>query len=97
MKKNPLSRRTSLHSVWIVCTTYKTYGSVGLITSGTGRDLDQVRKIGYPVFTNSYCYTLNIHEPVREGGVMIYPDNLLHADVNGVITIPITCSFPAPM
>jgi 4-hydroxy-4-methyl-2-oxoglutarate aldolase len=82
------------HCVWIVCTTYKTFGSVGLITSGTGRDLDQVRRIGYPVFTNGaasahgYCHTLNIHEPVRVGGVMIYPDDLLHADVNGVTTIP---------
>src|SRR5512138_3356020 len=26
----------------IMCTTYQTYGSVGLITSGAGRDLDQV-------------------------------------------------------
>jgi 4-hydroxy-4-methyl-2-oxoglutarate aldolase len=32
--------------VWIVCTTYQTFGSVGLITSGVGRELDQVRKIG---------------------------------------------------
>jgi 4-hydroxy-4-methyl-2-oxoglutarate aldolase len=78
----------------IMCTTYQTFGSVGLITSGTGRDLDQVRKIGYPVFTNGaasahgYCHTMGIHEPVRVGGVMIYPDDLLHADVNGVTTIP---------
>jgi 4-hydroxy-4-methyl-2-oxoglutarate aldolase len=78
----------------IMCTTYQTFGSVGLITSGAGRDLDQVRKIGFPVFTggtisaHGYCHTLNIHEPVRVGGVMIYPDDLLHADVNGVTTIP---------
>src|SRR5262245_59218372 len=26
----------------IMCTTYKTFGAVGLITSGAGRDLDQV-------------------------------------------------------
>ena len=26
--------------------------------------------------------------PVRVGGVMIYPDDLLHMDVNGVTTIP---------
>ena len=78
----------------IMCTTYQTFGSVGLITSGAGRDLDQVRKIGYPVFTggtisaHGYCHTPDVHVPVRVGGVMIYPDDLLHADVNGVTTIP---------
>ncbi len=78
----------------IMCTTYQTFGSVGLITSGAGRDLDQVRRIGYPVFTNGaisahgYCHTPDVHVPVRVGGVMIYPDDLIHADVNGVTTIP---------
>jgi regulator of RNase E activity RraA len=78
----------------IMCTTYQTFGAVGLITSGTGRDLDQVRRIGFPVFTNGacsahgYCHTMNVHEMVRVGGVCIYPDDLLHADVNGVTTIP---------
>lgn len=78
----------------IMCTTYQTFGSVGLITSGAGRDLDQVRKIGYPVFTggtisaHGYCHTPDVHVPVRVGGVMIYPDDLIHADVNGVTTIP---------
>jgi 4-hydroxy-4-methyl-2-oxoglutarate aldolase len=92
--RTPPNRRTSPHCVWIVCTTYQTFGSVGLITSGTGHDLDQVRKIGYPVFTNGtasahgYCHTMGVHEPVRVGGVTIRPDDLLHADVNGVTTIP---------
>ncbi len=78
----------------IMCTSYMTFGSVGLITSGAGRDLDQVRRIGFPVFTNGtisahgYCHTPDVHVPVRVGGVMIYPDDLLHADVNGVTTIP---------
>jgi regulator of RNase E activity RraA len=78
----------------IMCTTYQTFGSVGLITSGAGRDLDQVRKIGYPVFTggtisaHGYCHTPDVHVPVRVGGVYIFPDDLIHADVNGVTTIP---------
>ncbi len=78
----------------IMCTTYQTFGAVGLITSGAGRDLDQVRRIGFPVFTggticaHGYCHTMGIHDPVRVGGVMVYPDDLIHADVNGVTTIP---------
>jgi regulator of RNase E activity RraA len=65
-----------------------------LITSGTGRDLDQVRKIGFPVFTNGACcshgyvHIPQIHIPVSVGGIAIFPDDLLHGDCNGVTTIP---------
>ena len=78
----------------IMCTIYQTFGAVGLITSGAGRDLDQVHKIGFPVFTggticaHGYCHTPDVHVPVRVGGVMVIPDDLIHADVNGVTTIP---------
>ena len=78
----------------LLCTTYKVFGAVGLITSGAGRDLDQVRDIGFPIFTNStisahgYCHILHIHLPVHVGGVNISPDTLLHGDLNGVTTIP---------
>jgi 4-hydroxy-4-methyl-2-oxoglutarate aldolase len=78
----------------IMCTIYKSFGAPGLVTSGAGRDLDQVRKLGFPIFTNGticahgYCHTPDIHVPVRVGGITIYPDDLLHADLNGVTTIP---------
>lgn len=78
----------------IMCTTYHAFGAQGLITSGTGRDLDQVRKIGFPVFTNGACcshgyvHIPQIHIPVHVGGIAIFPDDLLHGDCNGVTTIP---------
>lgn len=78
----------------VMCTTYQAFGAVGLITSGTGRDLAQVRALGFPVFTNGticahgYCHVLDLHEPVHVGGIVIYPDDLIHADLNGVTTIP---------
>jgi 4-hydroxy-4-methyl-2-oxoglutarate aldolase len=78
----------------VMCTTYKTFGSVGLITSGTGRDIDQVRAIDYPIFTAGTCcshgynHIPDVHVPVHVGGIFVYPDDLLHADVNGVTTIP---------
>lgn len=79
----------------VMCTTYKTFGAVGLITSGAGRDLDQVHAIKFPVFTDGticahgYCHVLHIHIPVHVGGIVVYPDDLLHGDVNGVTTIPV--------
>jgi 4-hydroxy-4-methyl-2-oxoglutarate aldolase len=78
----------------IMCTTYQSFGAVGLITSGAGRDLDQVRKIRFPVFMNGticshgYSSIPQIHIPVHVGGIAIYPDDLLHGDCNGVTTIP---------
>src|SRR5687768_6522520 len=35
----------------VMCTCYQQFGSTGLITSGAGRDMEQVRAIKYPVFT----------------------------------------------
>ncbi len=78
----------------IMCTVYKTFGAQGLITSGTGRDLDQVHAIGFPVFTNgancshAYVHIPQIHVPVHVGGLAVYPNDLLHADRNGVTSIP---------
>lgn len=79
----------------VMCTTYQTFGAAGLITSGAGRDLDQVRDIGFPVFTSGtiaahgYCHFPQIHVPVRVGGITINPDDLLHCDCNGVSTVPV--------
>jgi regulator of RNase E activity RraA len=78
----------------VMCSTYQRFGAIGLITSGAGRDLDQVRAINFPVFTggticaHGYTHIPQIHVPVRVGGITVYPNDLLHADVNGVTTIP---------
>ncbi|HEV3385235.1 MAG TPA: RraA family protein [Gemmata sp.] len=78
----------------IMCTTYKAFGCVGLITSGAGRDLDQVEPLKFPCFTSgticSHGYTqiVELNAPVRVGGVWVNPGDLLHGDRNGVTTIP---------
>jgi regulator of RNase E activity RraA len=78
----------------LMCGVYKTFGCVGLITSGAGRDLQQVRPLNFPVFTSGticshgYVHILEAHVPVHVGGIMIYPGDLLHGDCNGVTTIP---------
>lgn len=78
----------------VMCTTYKAFGAVGLITSGAGRDLDQVEALDFPCFTSGticahgYCHFLQINVPVHVGGVAVAPGDLLHGDRNGVTTIP---------
>ncbi|MAF10647.1 dimethylmenaquinone methyltransferase [Candidatus Poribacteria bacterium] len=79
----------------VMCTTYQAFGAVGLITSGAGRDIDQVRDIGFPAFTDGticahgYCHFPQVDIPVHVGGITICPDDMLHADINGVTTIPV--------
>jgi regulator of RNase E activity RraA len=78
----------------VMCSTYKGFGSVGLITSGGGRDLEQVKVLDYPVFTGStivshaYCHILHLALPVRVGGLVVNQGDLLHGDANGVTNIP---------
>src|SRR5207248_2016790 len=78
----------------VMCTTYKAFGAAGLITSGAGRDLDQVEALGFPCFTNGtlcahgYCQIVQINVPVHVGGIAVHVGDLIHADRNGVTTIP---------
>ena len=78
----------------VMCSQYKAFGSVGFVTDAPGRDLDQVRDINFPVFTDGVVCShgnnqiLDIHIPVQVGGIAIFPNDLLHGDVNGVTTIP---------
>ena len=78
----------------IMCSTYQAFGAAGLITSGPARDLDQVRRLGFPAFSNGaicshgYSHIVSIQVPVRVGGIGVHPGDLLHADANGVTTVP---------
>jgi 4-hydroxy-4-methyl-2-oxoglutarate aldolase len=79
----------------IMCSTYKAFGAAGLITSGAARDLDQVRRLGFSTFSNgaicshSYSHIVDLGRAVRVGGMAVHPGDLLHADANGITTIPI--------
>ncbi|MFY0654043.1 MAG: RraA family protein [Cyclobacteriaceae bacterium] len=78
----------------LMCSSYNAFGAQGLITSGGGRDLDQVRALDFPVFTSEiivshgYSQIPSIHVPVKVGGLTINPGDLLHGDANGIVLIP---------
>lgn len=79
----------------VMCASYQSFGAVGIVTSGPARDLDQVRRRGFAAFSNgvicshSYSHITSIHETVRVGGIEVRPGDLLHADANGVCSIPL--------
>ena len=79
----------------LLCNAYKAFGAKGLVTSGAGRDLDQIEAIDFPVFVGSkmcscgYGHIPDIGVPVQVGGITIRQGDLLHGDLNGVTTIPL--------
>lgn len=78
----------------VMASTYKAFGCVGLVTSGAGRDLDQVQPLELPCFTNGticshgYSTIVELDVPVRVGGVWVNPGDLLHGDRNGIAVVP---------
>lgn len=73
---------------------HKALGCVGTITNGAVRDLDEVREMGYQFFasgiivSHAYVHITSFSKPVKVGGLVVYPGDLLHADKNGVVQIP---------
>ncbi len=78
----------------IMCASYQAFGAVGIITSGAARDVEQVRRLQFPAFAagvicaHAYTHIVSVHEPVRVGGLAVSPGDWLHADANGVTSIP---------
>lgn len=73
---------------------YQRFNCAGFITNGAARDLLQIERLRFPVFASAvivshgYHRLEDIHVPVHFGGVTVHPGDLLHADANGVVTIP---------
>ena len=78
----------------ILCTTYQRFGAVGLVASGTGRDIQMVEPLRFPCFVtgtqgaHGYCHFPQLGIPVRVCGLVIRPGDLLHGDRNGLTVIP---------
>jgi len=86
----------------VMCSSYKCFGALAIITNGPARDLDQVRRLGFAAFSNgvvashSYSHITSLHDPVRVGGLDIHAADLLHADANGVCAIPLEIADELP-
>jgi 4-hydroxy-4-methyl-2-oxoglutarate aldolase len=74
---------------------YRRFGCAAIVTNGASRDLLQVEKLKLPVFasglvvSHAYPHFIDIHAPVQIGGLTVRPGDLLHADANGVVQIPL--------
>jgi 4-hydroxy-4-methyl-2-oxoglutarate aldolase len=79
----------------------KNRGIAGMIVDGAGRDIDELRDIGWPVFTRAVTprgthtmfsrrkEDLSINVPIVCGGVVVNPGDMIVADEIGITAVPL--------
>ena len=84
----------SCHCGDVMGTMIRTLGGIGLVTDGGVRDLPEVEVLGLhyfargPVVAHGTAVIFDAGEPAVIDGVPIQTGDLLHGDVNGLVTIP---------
>ena len=88
-------RHRSCHMGEVMATTAKALGAVGCMSDGGLRDVVEVRALGgfqyfCPGFVVSHgnAVICEVNVPVTLDGLAVNAGDLLHGDVNGVLTIP---------
>lgn len=83
-------------SFWgeVQATVHKALGCKSVITNGGVRDLDEVHDLGFSyhaaclLVSHGYIHMEQTGTPVMVGGLVIRPNDLIHADKHGAILIP---------
>lgn len=87
-------RDRATHAGEVMATIFTRLGAIGLVSDCGVRDLTAVRKIGFHYFARGAVASHASNRIVRTGvpveiaGVTIRPGDLVHADENGLITVP---------
>lgn len=96
--------RQPIGSLWgeVNGSVHKALGCIGTVTDGGVRDLDEVRAMGFYSFascvlvSHAYVHLVDFGNPVKIGGVLVKPGDLLHGDQHGVISIPLDIAAQVP-
>lgn len=96
--------RQPIGSLWgeVNGSVHKALGCIGTVTDGGVRDLDEVRAMGFYSFascvlvSHAYVHLVDFGNPVKIGGVLVKPGDLLHGDQHGVISIPLDVVAQVP-
>lgn len=77
-----------------MATMHNRFGAVGIVVEGTVRDLEGIKKVGFPTWAwgltpghGMFCVT-HINTPVTIGQLRIRPGDLLMGDGDGIVRIP---------
>jgi regulator of RNase E activity RraA len=77
-------------------------GCVACVTNGAVRDVPGIEALGFQLFaggvsvSHAYAHIVEYGEPVEIGGLRISSGDLLHGDLHGVHTIPISAARELP-
>ena len=91
-----MCRRKGWYSHWgeMVGTRVQVLGAVAIITDGAVRDLEALHDMGMKVWSEHVVVShghITVGQadiPIEVGGLVVNPGDLLHADCNGVVSIP---------
>ncbi len=76
-------------------------GSLGVVTDGTVRDLDQVAE-GFQLLahgvgpSHAHVHPVDVGTPVTVAGMTVSPGDLIHADRHGALVIPVEVAPELP-
>jgi 4-hydroxy-4-methyl-2-oxoglutarate aldolase len=85
------------HGHWgeILAVAAQHRGITGLVIDGGVRDVDELARIGFPVFARTITvrgtskdHPGDFNVPVRVGGIIVRPGDLIVGDADGVIALP---------
>ncbi len=83
---------------------FQRFGALGVVTDAPNRDLSGIRALspGFHVFgagsvaSHGNGAILDVDIPVEVGGLRIRPGDIIHADLNGVISVPAAIASTIP-
>jgi 4-hydroxy-4-methyl-2-oxoglutarate aldolase len=87
-------RDRAVHAGEVMATIFTRLGAIGLVSDCGVRDLTAVRRLGFHYFargavaSHANYHIVRTGVPVQITGVTVHTGDLLHADENGLITIP---------
>lgn len=81
---------------------FRALGCVGCITNGAVRNLREAEEMRFQMFahgnsaSHAFAHVVSFGEPVELGRLVIKPGDLLHADCNGVVNVPLEIAAQIP-
>lgn len=80
----------------LLSTAARHRGARGAIVDGVARDINLIRAMNFPVFSmginpissKGRIIAVDYSCPVEVGGVMVYPGDLVVADIDGIVVVP---------
>jgi 4-hydroxy-4-methyl-2-oxoglutarate aldolase len=112
IRKTPEPRVAVMHDIdrpvigsfWgeVNANIHKALKCVGTVTDGSVRDLDEVNELGFHFFSScvtvshAYVHLLDVGVPIKVGGLMVKPGDLIMGDKHGVIAIPLEIARDIP-